>query len=175
MTCSSKGAIFTAAFVLATGIWTIASGQVAQPGPRMAQGWVVSVQPRNGQGVFRITNGAGNNHLAAGVNRARGAAMQQFMVGPATHFDAVGGRGRVPASFASLRPGQRVMVQAQGQQAIGVRIFPANHRASVMRQANYGRSHLPSAGRARTGKPFMLNVGHNVSATHAAHGSGHRR
>ena len=178
MTCSSKGAVFTAAIVLAAGICAIASGQVAQPGPRMTQGWVVSVQPRNGQGMFQIRTGAGNNNRAALVNRAGGGAMQQFMVGPATHFEAAGGRGRMPASFASLRPGQRVMVQAQGQQAIGVRIIAGNQHAGAVRRVNYGPSYSgrrTSTGTARAGKPFVINMASIVWATHAAHASGHRR
>jgi hypothetical protein len=203
MTCSWKGAIFTAAFVLTSGMWTIARAQVVQPGLRMAQGWVVGVRPGNGLGMFRIRTGAGNNNLVAGVNRAGGGVMQQFIVGPATHFDAVGGAGRVPASFAALRPGQRVMVQAQGQQAIGVRIlasnqgvraFPSNPSVGAMRRGHYGHLHrAPStstgnlsplgattmSSTARSiGQPVAVNMNRNirnVSATHAVHGSSHRR
>ena len=202
MTCTWKGLTFTGAFVLATGIWTIASAQVVQPGLRMAQGWVVSVRPGNGLGMFQIRTGAGNNNLVAAVNLGRGGSMQQFMVGPATHFDAVAGMGRVPANFAALRPGQRVMVQAQGQQAIGVRIFVGNHGARIfptnqnvgaMRRGHYGHLHsvpstssgnlLPSGGAtvpstARIGQPVAVNMNRNIrnfSATHAAHGSSHKR
>jgi hypothetical protein len=168
---TSNGAILTAAFAIALGIRANAQAQIAQPAPRMAQGWVMSVHAGNGQGVFRIKTGARNNNLAGG-------ATQQFIVGPATSFDAVGSRGRVPASFASLRPGQRVMVQAQGPQAIGVRILPRNQYAGVLRQANYGHSLRAPRGltaTSRIGQPFVLNMSHNVAATHAPHGSSHMR
>lgn len=139
---SSKFAVLAVAFVLTTWFSIARAAQLAnQQRPHIVSGWVVSVQRGNGQGMFRIRAAATNNNLRGAVNLFGVAVapppIQTFTVGPGTQFATTNGVNRVPVSFAALRPGQRIMVQSQGQQAIGVQIFPRNQYAGRAGRAGY--------------------------------------
>lgn len=159
-----------------------AANGVIQPGARITTGWVVGVQHGNGQGAFRIRTVSTNNALGAAANLGRMAAapaVQRFTVGPATQFAMVGpttqlaavqGANPMPASFASLRAGQRVRVQALGQQATSVQILGASPYGAVRRPhfATLPRSPRVSSG-TRTTRPMIMaqptvNVGHSARA-----------
>ena len=86
---------------------------------------------------------------------------------------------RMPANAAMLRPGQRVLVQAQGQQAIGIRILAGNQYGGVRRGIYYaGRGpHIVKGSRAtqaaqlgnpqKAAKTAGANQ-HRASVTHRA-------
>ena len=135
MIAASRGFVLFAALVLSS--IDSAAGRMNGQGPVMTQGWVVSVRHGNGQGSFRIRTGSRIVN-AGGLNPAGAivaANTLQFTVVPGTQFEAVNSVGRMPTSFAALRSGQRVQVQAQGQQAVGVRILARNRSASGIRRS----------------------------------------
>jgi hypothetical protein len=192
MTCSSKLMVLAAAFVLTAGDSTAKSAHlIQQQAPRTTHGWVLSVQHGKGQATFRIRTAAGNNNFGAAVNLVGVAAapsVQKFTVGPGTQFDAVHGVNRMPASFASLRAGQRIAVRAQGQQAIGVRIFASNQFAGPVRQGRYiGPRHalrIPGGNQAtqglaatprtaHTSRPIAVSVNRNVRTVPVARAVAH--
>lgn len=77
----------------------------------------------NGGGILQIRTGQRINNPGAANPQAIAPVMQQFAIGPTTHFEVARGLNRMPATAAMLRPGQRIIVQAQGAQAIGVQIL----------------------------------------------------
>ena len=185
MTFSLKLAVLGVLLMLpgGTAIAAAANG-VVQPGAHTTVGWVVGVQHGNGQGTFRIRTTNTNNLRGAAANvggiAAAAPSVQRFTVGPATRFAIVGpttqlaavqGANPMLASFASLRAGQRVRVQAQGQQAISVQILGGNP-SGAMRRPRYAttlrRSPRVFSG-ARTSRPMIMaqptaNLGHPTRA-----------
>jgi len=145
MNLSTKWVVLAALLVIASAASEARAAIVAQPqGAQLTQGLVTGVHRANGQLAFRVRTGGMNNQaaLAANQNGVMPAVQnaRQFLVGPGTYFEAAAGMNLVPASFAALRSGQRVMVQSQGPQAIRVRIFPHNQfaaRAQGMRPVGY--------------------------------------
>lgn len=101
----------------------------------------------------------------------------------------------MPANAAMVRPGQRVMVQAQGQQALGVRILMSNQYgrgrrgySHVRRGRGYAhayqahpRTYVAVPHVARTGSvqhrhASTSHVAHyHPSHPHAPHATSHRR
>jgi hypothetical protein len=121
-----KPALILAALVFALSI-SLQTAQAANRGqqlsPRIVQGRVVGVRFGNGGGILQIRTGQRINNPGAGNLQAVVPMTQMVAVGPATHFEVARGLIRMPATAAMLRPGQRVIVQAQGEQAIGVQIL----------------------------------------------------
>jgi len=131
MILSFKWAVLAAVLALASAASEARAARVAQPqGAQLTQGWVTGVHRGNGQPAFRVRIAGVNNQaaLAANQNGVVLAAQnaQTFFVGPGTMFEAAQGMNLVPASFAALRSGQRVIIESQGPQALRVRIFPRN-------------------------------------------------
>jgi hypothetical protein len=122
----------------------------AQPAPRLTRGWVVSVQRGNGQRAFLVRIPNANANLGGMANPAAMGAqlppMQTFNVVPGTQFEAVQGVNRLQVGFSALRPGQRVVVQSQGQVATGVRIVARGQNVGSVRRGRY----LPKLHAART-------------------------
>jgi hypothetical protein len=149
---------------------------------RFVQGRVVAVRPVNGGGVLQVrTNGGWNN--AARMNAAGGAlGLQTFAVGPATQFQVSQGALWQPTSAAMLRPGQRVIVQAQGQQAVGVRIVMGNNYAgrgrigyyAVPRVRGVTPNHAPAVRPPSTTPSARVASHHHVSVSHGAGRAGKR-
>jgi hypothetical protein len=145
MSLPSKWAVVAAVLALASAASDAQAARMAQQqGAQLTQGWVIGVHRGNGQPAFRVRIAGVNNQaaLAANQNGAVLAAQnaQKFFVGPGTMFEAAQGMNLVPASFAVLRSGQRVIIESQGPQAIRVRIFPRNQyvgRAQRVRPARY--------------------------------------
>jgi hypothetical protein len=123
------------------------------PQPQRAQftqGLITGVHRGNGPAAIRVRTAGVNNQAAFAANQ-NGAlpnmqAAQKFLVGPGTRFEASLGTNLVPASFAALRSGQRVMIESQGAQAVRVRIFPQNQ--------NFGRSQMARA----MGRPVGMRL-----------------
>ncbi len=161
-----------------------AANGAVQPGAQTTAGWVVGVQHGNGQGTFRIKTAKTNDALGAAANlggiAAAAPSVQRFTVGPATRFAIVGpttqlaamqGANPMPASFAPLRAGQRVRVQAQGQQATSVQILGTSSYGAVRRPhfATLRRSPRVSSG-MRTSRPLVMaqptvNAGQSTRAS----------
>ena len=160
MKSSSKIAVAIAAAVLAaTASTAIAQVGVLRQAPQVTQGWVVSVHGGNGLGSFRVRTAPARNNFAAAQNllgvAAAAPTLQRFNVGPGTRFQVAGGGMLMPASAASLRQGQRVMVQAQGRQAAVVRIMGANQLVGLMSRARLHPRHL---NRAPHSASYLANV-----------------
>lgn len=118
----------------AKGVKKVAPANIAgnNPGnatPRMVSGVVLHVTHKNGSGSFHVRT-AQHHKKQGAVNAPTVAGAQpqhhghQFHVTPATQFAYQNG---TPASFAALHRGERVRVQATGQQASAVQIL-SNHR-----------------------------------------------
>ncbi len=118
--------------ILATACWMASAAATADAqnlvqalpgavqGPvRQTQGMVISVARGNRNWIFRIRPGT-LRRLAAGLPAAR----QSFQADLTTQFTMLVGGNRIPASFAALRTGQFVTVQAQGAHATAVQIMP---------------------------------------------------
>lgn len=115
----------------AKGVKKVAPGNVAgNNAPRMVSGVVLHVTHKNGSGSFHVRTAHHHKKQPGAVNGAAVAGAQQplqghqFHVTQATQFAHQNG---TPASFAALRRGERVRVQATGQQASAVQIL-SNHR-----------------------------------------------
>jgi hypothetical protein len=154
-----------------------AANRAGQVSPRIVQGRVVGVQFANGGGILQVRTVQRINKPAAAKLQAMTPVMQRFALGPATSFEVARGLNRMPATAAMLRPGQRIIVQAQGGRAMGVQIIVANGsaRRGVYHAARRpgavrgnGAAHLPSAtGAPRAAKAAAANL-HHVSAGNAA-------
>jgi hypothetical protein len=123
-----------------------AAKNAGQPAPRITHGWVVSIQRGKGQRAFllRIPNAnanAGGQNLA-GMG-AQFPSMQMFNVVAGTQFEAVQGVNRLQVGFSALRPGQRVVIQSQGQVATGVRILGRSQYAGRVRRVRYPHGVMP--------------------------------
>jgi hypothetical protein len=118
----------------------LSAAQIANGGPppamRIVQGRVVGMRSVNGGAVLQIRSGHGVNNLGAAGGNGLATVVQSFAIGPNTQFEMVQGVNRMAANAAMLRPGQRVMVQAQGPLATGVRIIAGN-RYSALRRGGY--------------------------------------
>ena len=121
-----KPALKLAALIFALSI-SLQAAQAANRGrqvsPRIVQGSVMGVRFGNGGGILQIRTGQGINNPGAANLQAMAPVMQKFALGPGTYFEVARGLNRMPASAAMLRPGQRIIVQAQGDQAVGVQIL----------------------------------------------------
>ncbi|MBI3863160.1 MAG: hypothetical protein HY290_14815 [Planctomycetia bacterium] len=123
----------------------------ANGAPRTVSGVVLNVAHRNGSGSFHLRTA--QHHKKRGVVNA-GAPVananaqfhsHQFHVTAATRFAHQNG---TPASFAALHRGERVRVQATGQQASAVQIL-SNHRAPGSFARNRTRVYAPHFYQAR--------------------------
>jgi len=119
-----------------------------QPAPRITHGWVVSIQRGNGQRAFLVRIPNVNANLGGMANPAAMGAqlpsMQTFNVLAGTQFEAVQGVNRLQVGFSALRPGQRVVIQSQGQVATGVRILARSQYAGRLRRARYPHGAMPN-------------------------------
>jgi hypothetical protein len=115
--------------------------EAANPGgplvPRVVQGWVVGVRFGNGGGILQVRTGQRMNNLGPANLQAIAPVTRNFAIGPATYFEVARGAIRMPASAAVLRPGQRIMVQTQGEQALGVQIIARAQNGGVRRGVYY--------------------------------------
>ena len=126
----------------------------ANNAPRMVSGVVLNVSHKNGVGLFHVRTaqhrkkmGAVNPGVNAAVNQPGVAGNNQlhhthaFHVTAATRF---GHQNGTPASLAALHRGERVRVQATGNQAVAVQILSQHRtRGSFTRyRVNNYRPHL---------------------------------
>jgi hypothetical protein len=157
---------------------------VKKTGLYTVYGRVMRVQRGNGSGRFLVTTAYHHKKAAAAANLAGGAAARPrervFLVGPATQFIAVRGPTSIPASFASLRQGERVRVRAQGQQAAIVQIFPQHNHPGTMQRHRNVRARRTTVGSAATAQASMLPVTPAISrrtanAAHLKPASAHRQ
>jgi len=150
MTFSAKFVLAAIAVLTAGAPAANAAKNPGQPPPSMTHGWVVSVQRGKGQRAFLLRIPNANANLGAMANLvgmgAQLAPMQKFNVVPGTQFEAVQGLNRLQVGFSALRPGQRVVVQSQGQVATGVRILARSQVVGGARRSRY----LPKLHLART-------------------------
>jgi len=120
--------------------------------PRMVHGIVTGVAHQNGSNSFHVRTAhhhrkiGGVNQVGAGGGPATGVNQRYhshtFHVTAATRFGHQNGN---PASMASLRRGERVKVQATGNQAQTVMIMSHHHRARgyfTRYRTNVYRPHL---------------------------------
>jgi len=174
--------LFLSSALTAQGAQGVNQGQ--GPASHYVQGRVVAVQPAKGAGqgsaTLRLRSRQKANNAAAGNALAAAPVVKEFLLSANTHFEVARGAQRMPGNAGMLRPGQHVMVQAQGQQALGVRIVTqGNHRgrrggyhagrgAHVGRGVHVGRGHRGSAMLL----PQALNPAgpqvHHASLSHAA-------
>ncbi len=171
-----KPALKLAALIFALSIslrFAEAANRAGQAGPRIVQGRVVGVQFANGGGILQVRTVQRINKPGAANLQAMTPVMQKFALGPATSFEVARGLNRMPATAAMLRPGQRIIVQAQGERAIGVQIIGANggarrgvyHAARRPGVRGNGAAHLPPTTSApKAAKAAAANL-HRVSAT----------
>jgi len=104
--------------------------------PRLVSGVVTHVAHKNGSGSFQVRTATHHKKATGTATTTAGAAAgtkaaatnpqhnRQFHVTGATRFGHSNG---TPASFASLRSGERVRVQATGNNANAVQIM-SHHR-----------------------------------------------
>ena len=111
---------------------------------------------------YKSARASGSTIQGAANLQAMVPVMQKFALGPATSFEVARGLNRMPATAAMLRPGQRIIVQAQGDQAIGVQIIASGANGGARRGVYHaarrpgvvrgnGGSELPSATSAPRG------------------------
>lgn len=135
------------ALVLLAGPQVSAAAPVANIAPRQApllvQGLVTNVRPGNGGTVLQVRTGQRMNNVG-GAN-IPAVTVRSFTLGPGTRYEVMRSGLRTPATAAMLRPGQRVIVQAQGQQATGVHIMASARGANRRRGSYYSARRNPFA------------------------------
>ena len=155
-------------------------------GPQLTQGWVTGVHRANGQLSFRIRTAGGGHRIGVAANQNGGTSVGQtsrnFIAGPNTRFEAAQGANVMPTNFASLRAGQRLMIESQGSQATRVRIFSRNAYAGRGRRVHGVRNvsgvhhahHQGTTGRAARTVSSTRSVQRPKSASAVSHHVGHR-
>jgi hypothetical protein len=180
-----KCALLFALISVSTANEASAAKAVPSQGPQLTQGWITGVHRANGQLTFRIRTAGGGHRIGVAANQNGGTSAGQnsrsFIAGPNTRFESTQGTNVMPASFATLRSGQRVMIESQGSQATRVRIFARNAYAGRGRRVHGVRNasgshhahHQGVTGQTARNVSSTANVQRPKSGS-AAHHVGHK-